>query len=46
MKKETAGGGAINDMGVYHLGLILYLLGMPKLKSVSAATFQELDMER
>ena len=46
VKKETAGGGAINDMGVYHLGLMLYLLGMPTLKSVSAATFQELDMDK
>ena len=46
VQKDKAGGGAINDMGVYHLGLMLYLLGQPKLKSVSAATFQELDMDK
>jgi len=31
VQKDKAGGGAINDMGVYHLGLMLYLLGQPKL---------------
>jgi len=46
VQKDKAGGGTINDMGVYHLGLMMWLLDTPKLKSVSGATFQELDMDK
>lgn len=44
VQKEHAGGGALPDMGVYHLGLMMYLLGNPEIATVSASTFQELDM--
>lgn len=44
VQKKHAGGGALPDMGVYHLGLMLHLLGNPEIESVSASTFQELDM--
>ncbi|MCL1787534.1 MAG: Gfo/Idh/MocA family oxidoreductase [Defluviitaleaceae bacterium] len=41
-----AGHGALYDMGVYHISQLLYLMGTPKLKSVSGAVYQELAMER
>ena len=44
VQKQHAGGGALPDMGVYHLGLMLYLLGDPDVETVTASTFQELDM--
>jgi len=44
VQKKNAGGGALPDMGVYHLGLMLHLLGLPEVDTVTASTFQELDM--
>lgn len=44
-RKETAAGGALLDMGVYHIAQILYLLGVPTLKSVSGKVYQEMDMD-
>ncbi len=44
VQKNTAQGGALYDMGVYHIANILYLLGNPAIKTVSGATHQELDM--
>ncbi len=44
VKKDVAAGGALFDMGVYHIGEILYLLGNPEVLTVSGATHQELDM--
>ena len=37
--------GALYDMGVYHISQLLYLLGTPKVKSVTGAVYQELDMD-
>jgi len=37
IKKETAGGGAFMDNGVYNLDSILYIMGHPKPLSVSAS---------
>ncbi|MFQ6041173.1 MAG: Gfo/Idh/MocA family protein, partial [Candidatus Poribacteria bacterium] len=37
IKKETAGGGAFMDNGVYTLDTVLYIMGHPKPLSVSAA---------
>ena len=37
-------GGALYDMGVYHIANILYLLDNPKVLTVTGATHQELDM--
>jgi len=39
-----AAGGALYDMGVYHISTMLYLMGVPQLKSVSGQIYQELDM--
>jgi predicted dehydrogenase len=38
--KSQAGGGALMDLGVYQIDLMLWLLGNPKVKSVLATTFQ------
>ena len=44
VQKKTAQGGALYDMGVYHIANILYLLGNPRVRTVSGATYSELDM--
>ncbi len=44
VKKESAAGGALFDMGVYHIGQILYLLGNPEVLTISGVTHQEIDM--
>lgn len=36
--------GALFDMGVYHISQLLYLMNLPKVKSVSGRIYQELDM--
>jgi len=46
VQKENAGGGAMMDMAVYHIGLMLFLLDNPDVLSVSGSTFQELDMDQ
>ncbi|MCL2461596.1 MAG: Gfo/Idh/MocA family oxidoreductase [Defluviitaleaceae bacterium] len=43
--KYWAAGGALYDMGVYHISLLLYLLGNPKIERVSGAVYQEMDMD-
>lgn len=45
VQKEIAGGGALLDMGVYHLAAILYLLGSPDVTRVSGATHQRIPMD-
>jgi len=40
---STSGGGAMLDMAVYHISLVLFLLGNPDLLSVSGSTYQRLD---
>ncbi|MFC5650462.1 Gfo/Idh/MocA family protein [Paenibacillus solisilvae] len=44
-RKEFASGGAILDMGVYHIAQMLYLLGMPEVKRISGRLYQEMDMD-
>jgi predicted dehydrogenase len=44
VQKEMAGGGALADMGVYHMALILWLLDNPRPLTVSASTFDEIPM--
>jgi len=46
VQKETAGGGALYDMGVYHIAQMLYLLGQPSVERVSGKTYQEMDMDK
>ena len=44
VQKAIASGGALYDMGVYHIAQILYLIGNPAVKTVSGATYQETGM--
>ncbi|KPK59385.1 MAG: oxidoreductase [Planctomycetes bacterium SM23_32] len=44
VKKDVAAGGALFDMGVYHISQILYLLDNPEVLTISGATHQEIDM--
>ncbi len=45
VKKEVAAGGALYDMGVYHIARILYLLGLPQVLRISGKVYQETDMD-
>jgi predicted dehydrogenase len=45
VKKEIAAGGALYDMGVYHIAQMLHLLGTPKLARISGKVYQETDMD-
>ncbi|NNM88485.1 MAG: Gfo/Idh/MocA family oxidoreductase [Phycisphaerae bacterium] len=45
VQKNVAGGGALYDMGVYHIAQVLFLLGLPKLERISGRTFQETSMD-
>ena len=40
---DTSGGGAMLDMAVYHISQMLFLLGNPRVRSVSGSTSQMLD---
>ncbi len=44
VQKAVAAGGAMYDMGVYHISQMLYLLDMPQVERLSGKTYQELDM--
>ena len=44
VQQEIAAGGALFDMGVYHIAQILYLLGNPAVETISGATHQEIGM--
>ena len=44
VQKEVAAGGALFDMGVYHIGQMLYLLDSPEVLTIDGATHQEIDM--
>ena len=44
VNQSICAGGALFDMGIYHIAQILHLIGNPIAKSVSGATHQELDM--
>jgi len=45
VQKEISGGGALADMAVYHMALMVWVLGNPEVETVSASTFQEIDMD-
>jgi len=45
VKMAVAGGGALFDMGVYHISQLLYLLGQPALERVSGKLYQETEMD-
>lgn len=44
-KRESATGGALIDMGVYHIAQMLYLLDLPKADRISGKVYQEMDMD-
>ena len=41
---SISAGGALFDVGIYHIAQIMHLLGNPAVRTVSGATHQELDM--
>ena len=41
VQKEHASGGALYDMGVYHIARMLYLLDNPKVARITGQTYQE-----
>ena len=45
VQKEVCSGGALYDMGVYHIAMMLWLLGNPVVQRVSGKIYQELDMD-
>lgn len=45
VKKEVAAGGALYDMGVYHIARIMFLLGLPDVERISGKVYQETAMD-
>ena len=45
VQKQNSGGGAMYDMGVYHITTMLYLLGNPTVTRISGKTYQETDLD-
>ena len=45
VRRDVAAGGALFDMGVYHIAQVLYLLGLPDIARISGRTYQKTDMD-
>lgn len=45
VQKPISAGGALYDMGVYHIAQMLYLLGNPKVARITGKTYQKTDMD-
>lgn len=45
VQQEISGGGALYDMGVYHISEMLHLLGNPVVQRVSGRTFQKVALD-
>lgn len=45
VQKRFSSGGAIYDMGVYHISQILFLLGNPNVQRISGKTYQRMAMD-
>lgn len=45
VRQETAGGGALIDIGIYNIARILYLAGSPAVERVSGQVYQKLAMD-
>ncbi|WP_042167752.1 Gfo/Idh/MocA family protein [Paenibacillus gorillae] len=45
LNKDIAAGGALIDMGVYHIAQMLYLLDTPKVERISGKGYREMDMD-
>lgn len=46
VQKEMAGGGALFDLGIYHIANLMYLLGNPMPMRISGRTFQQTAMDQ
>jgi len=44
VQKHISAGGALYDMGVYHISQLLYLLGNPKPERITGKTYQKIAM--
>jgi predicted dehydrogenase len=45
VRKRVSAGGAMYDMGVYHLAQVMHLLGNPAVERISGTTCQEIRMD-
>lgn len=45
VQKRHSAGGALYDMGVYHIARALYLLGNPTVERISGTIYQKTDMD-
>jgi predicted dehydrogenase len=45
VQKAVAAGGALYDMGVYHIARMLYLLDLPTVERISGKVYQETGMD-
>jgi predicted dehydrogenase len=45
VRRAQAGGGALYDMGVYHIAQVLYLLGNPAIERISGKVYQKIAMD-
>ncbi len=45
VQKQNSAGGALYDMGVYHINTILYLINNPTVERISGKTYQETSMD-
>ena len=45
VQKNISAGGALFDMGVYHIAAMLYLLGNPVPERISGKVYQEMEMD-
>jgi predicted dehydrogenase len=45
VQKQHASGGAIYDMGVYHIAQVLYLTGNPTVQRITGKTYQKIPMD-
>jgi predicted dehydrogenase len=46
VQKDVAAGGAMYDMGVYHVCQLLYLMGNPKVARITGQAYQKLPMDK
>jgi len=45
IQKKSSGGGALYDMGVYHIAQMMYLMGNPAVERITGKTYQEIPMD-
>ncbi len=45
VQKQNSAGGALYDMGVYHISTMLYLLGNPQILRISGKAYQETEID-